>query len=111
MSGVAKADLAGRALEAGSVAQVTKPLDENQLAGAVRQALRADATRRSDPGAELDHHHLMVMIESMLREGRSEREITRALGRAAAPAELSSRPFVASGLRALLRRLGGRPRN
>jgi len=64
------------ALEAGAVAHVLKPFHEEQLVGTVTNAL-IDAERR----AEAEHRHYLIMIESMVREGYSEREITDAVNR------------------------------
>ena len=66
-----------RALEAGAVAHVLKPFDEGQLVGTITDVL---ATAE----AEAEQRHYLIMIESMVRDGYSEREIDarmRALGR------------------------------
>ena len=59
-----------RALEAGAVAHVLKPFDEGQLVGTLTGVL-ADR--------EAEHRHHLIMIESMVRDGYSEREITAAV--------------------------------
>lgn len=56
-----------RALEAGAVAHVLKPFDEGQLVGTITDVL---AER-----AEAEQRHYLIMIESMVRDGHSEREI------------------------------------
>jgi CheY-like chemotaxis protein len=63
-----------RAMEAGAVAHVLKPFHEAHLVGTIAGALaerdqRDEAKRRRD----------LVMIESMVRQGYSEREIVDAL--------------------------------
>jgi FixJ family two-component response regulator len=63
-----------RAMEAGAVAHVLKPFHEAHLVGTITDALaerdlRDEAKRRRD----------LIMIESMVRQGYSEREITDAL--------------------------------
>ena len=62
--------LAERALEAGAVAHVLKPFDESHLVGTLTGVL-ADQ--------EAGHRRHMIMIESMVRDGYSEREITAAV--------------------------------
>jgi response regulator NasT len=66
--------LVERALEAGAVAHVLKPFHEAQLVGTIAGAL-ADR----DTEAEARRRYALAMIESMLREGRSEREIADAV--------------------------------
>jgi CheY-like chemotaxis protein len=63
-----------RAMEAGAVAHVLKPFHEAHLVGTITDALaerdlRDEAKRRRD----------LIMIESMVRQGYFEREITDAL--------------------------------
>jgi response regulator NasT len=63
-----------RAMEAGAVAHVLKPFHEAHLVGTIAGALaerdlRDEAERRQD----------LIMIESMVRQGSSEREIVDAL--------------------------------
>jgi CheY-like chemotaxis protein len=63
-----------RAMEAGAVAHVLKPFHEAHVVGTITGALaerdlRDEAKRRRD----------LVMIESMVRQGYSEREIAHAL--------------------------------
>lgn len=64
------------ALEAGAVAHVLKPFHEAQLVETITDAL-VDGERR----AEAERRQLLIMIESMVREGSSEREITDAVNR------------------------------
>jgi response regulator NasT len=60
-----------RALEAGAVAHVLKPFDESQLVGTITDVL----AERADAQAEAEQRHYSIMIESMVRDGYSEREI------------------------------------
>src|SRR6266404_5464030 len=60
-----------RALEAGAVAHVLKPFDEGQLVGTITDVL----AERADAQAEAEQRHYLIMIESMVRDGHSEREI------------------------------------
>ena len=62
-----------RALEAGAVAHVLKPFDEGQLVGTITDVLAERATSE----AEAEQRHYLIMIESMVRDGYSEREIDR----------------------------------
>ena len=60
-----------RALEAGAVAHVLKPFDENHLVGTITDVL----AERADAQAEAEQRHHLIMIESMARDGYSERAI------------------------------------
>ena len=60
-----------RALEAGAVAHVLKPFDESHLVGTLTDVLAERATAE----AEAEQRHYLIMIESMARDGYSEREI------------------------------------
>jgi CheY-like chemotaxis protein len=73
-----------RAIEAGAVAHVLKPFHDTHLVETVTGALADHAARdqtssRTDEEAEADRHHHLVMIESMLRDGYTEREIVAVL--------------------------------
>ncbi len=71
-----------RALEAGAVAHVLKPFHVANLVGTVTTAL---AGRSPHVDAEATRRHQLIMIESMVRDGYTEREITDAVnGRDAA---------------------------
>jgi CheY-like chemotaxis protein len=90
-----------RALEAGAVAHVLKPFQEAHLV----ETLTGVLADRAEAEAEAERRHHLLMIESMLRNGHSEREIVAALGGEHSsgkdvrnPAALSTR------IRALLRR-------
>ena len=62
-----------RALEAGAVAHVLKPFDDGHLVETLTGVL-ADRAE-----AEAEHQHQLIMIERMVREGYSEREISAAV--------------------------------
>jgi response regulator NasT len=64
---------AERALEAGAVAHVLKPFDDSQLVATLTGVL-ADRAK-----AEAEQQHQLIMIERMVREGYSEREISAAV--------------------------------
>jgi CheY-like chemotaxis protein len=63
-----------RAIEAGAVAHVLKPFHEAQLVGTI-----TDALAERDLRDEAKRRHDLIMIESMVRQGFSEREIVDAL--------------------------------
>jgi response regulator NasT len=61
-----------RAVEAGAVDHVTKPFSAAGLVETLRHVL---ATRKLALEREAEHDYIRVVIESMLRDNRSEREI------------------------------------
>ena len=63
-----------RAIAAGAVAHVLKPFGVAHLVGTITGALADRITRD-----ETEHRHHLHMIERMLRDGYSEREICEAL--------------------------------
>ena len=65
-----RTEIVERALEAGAVAHVLKPFEEGQLVGTLAGVL-ADR--------EAEHRRQLIMIESMVRAGCSEREIIAAV--------------------------------
>jgi two-component system, response regulator PdtaR len=67
-----------RAMEAGAVAHVLKPFNEAHLVGTITGVL-AERHSRDAADAEAEHRGQLIMIESMLRRGHSEREINDAL--------------------------------
>jgi response regulator NasT len=67
-------DVVERAMEAGAVAHVLKPFHEAHLVGTITGIL-ADR----DAAAEAELHGHLIMIEQMVRDGFSEREITGAV--------------------------------
>jgi CheY-like chemotaxis protein len=77
LTGYVGGDAIERAVEAGAVDHVTKPFSKERLLEAVRGAL---GMRIEEPDA--DHYGMRIMIERMVREGYSEREIHAAVGRA-----------------------------
>ena len=72
LTGHPGSDFVERALAAGAAAHVVKPFDEAQLVGTITGILEEARTE-----AETRHH--LLMIESMLRDGHSEAEITESL--------------------------------
>ncbi len=73
-----------RAMEAGAVAHVLKPFHEAHLVGTITGALAAHGSPHQRDALALDedeyrHHRDLVLIESMVRAGYSEREIVGAL--------------------------------
>ena len=93
LTGHSSGDYVERAVEAGAVGHVLKPFSEAQLVGTLRGVL-ADRDERDDAVRERERQ--MSLIESMVRDGRSEREITAAVE----GASVAYHPF-----RSLLRRL------
>jgi FixJ family two-component response regulator len=75
LTGHRAGDSVERALEAGAVAHVLKPFHETHLVGTLTGVL----AERAEAEAEADRRHHLLMIESMLRDGRSEHEIIAAL--------------------------------
>ena len=69
-----------RALEAGATAHVLKPFQAARLVGTVTRTLADHRARRGE--AEWERRHHLVMIDAMMRDGRSQWEIEHALRRA-----------------------------
>ncbi len=84
LTGHSREDFVERAVGAGAAGYVLKPFSEDQLVGALRDAL---AER------EADQRHLLILVENMLRQGYSEPAIERAVleagGREPSPATAS----------------------
>ena len=74
LTGHSRGDFVQRAVAAGAVGHVLKPFSRVELVETVSGAL-ADRAERD----ERERRHYMVMIESMVRAGHSELEITRAV--------------------------------
>ena len=70
VTGHANEPLLDLAREAGATATLTKPFSDRQLVGTIRGIL-ADR--------EAEQNHLRYLVERMLRDGYSEREIERAV--------------------------------
>ena len=94
----------GRALEAGASDHVLKPFEAEGLVGTLKRALASHSERRVAK-AEGERRHHLLMIESMLRDGFSQREIEHALRRANA---WSDRDDDRGGWSRRLRRVLGR---
>jgi CheY-like chemotaxis protein len=76
LTGRANHDWIDRAQVAGAVGHVVKPFVENQLIDTLADVL---AERRVRGMQAAEDQHLRIMIESMVREGRSERAIIAAV--------------------------------
>jgi response regulator NasT len=95
LTGHSRGDFVQRAVEAGAVGHVLKPFTRIELLTKVSGAL-ADRAGRD----EYERRMQLAMIESMVRQGRSEQEIATALGAAFGVGEPATR--------GTLRRLFGR---
>lgn len=85
LAGHRTGSLVERAIEAGAVAHVLKPVREAHLIGTIEGALADRASREerdAEASAEAERRYQLVMVESMVREGFSQREISDALRRA-----------------------------
>jgi CheY-like chemotaxis protein len=91
-----------RAVEAGAVGHVLKPFSEAQLVGTLHGVL-ADRANRDE--SIWERKTQLVLVESMVRDGRSEREITAAVEQTAGVAARDDRPSAAHPVRSLLRRV------
>jgi CheY-like chemotaxis protein len=74
LTGHSRGDFVQRAEAAGAVGHVLKPFSRVDLVATVSGALADRADRN-----EHERRHYLPMIESMVRAGHSEREITRAV--------------------------------
>jgi CheY-like chemotaxis protein len=74
LTGHSRGDFVQRAVDAGAVGHVLKPFSRFELVGTVSGALADRADRN-----EHERRVYLTMIESMVRAGRSEQEITRAV--------------------------------
>jgi len=84
LTGHTSGEFLGRALEAGASDHVLKPFGAEGLVATLRSALARHSERRVavEAEAEAERRHHLIMIESMLRDGFSQREIESALRRA-----------------------------
>jgi CheY-like chemotaxis protein len=99
LTGHANGDCVDRAVEAGAVGHILKPFSEAQLVGTLAGVLTHRAERD-----EWEQRRQLIMIESMLRAGYSEREITAALREAAAADAALGQPATAETVRSLMGR-------
>jgi two-component system, response regulator PdtaR len=74
LTGHSTGDFVERAVAAGAVGHVLKPFSRVELVETVSGAL-ADRAERD----EHERRHYLTMVESMVRAGHSEKEITRAV--------------------------------
>jgi CheY-like chemotaxis protein len=100
LTGRGNHDWIDRAQRAGVVRHVAKPFSEHHLIDTLRDVL---AERRARTELHADDQNLRIMIESMLRAGRSEREIVAAVDEATA--SRTDGPPASGGLARLTRRL------
>jgi CheY-like chemotaxis protein len=102
LTGYSAPDVLERAAAAGADSYVLKPFSEDGLLSTIREALAARARRIEQDSRS---YHLLAMIEGMVRDNMSEREITRALRHT----ETGSTPAspLRDSARALARRMGG----
>lgn len=91
LTGHVAGDWIERAIAAGAVDHVTKPFSETALIDTLRGVL---TTARLDAEREAEHHYIRVVIEAMLRENRTEREVIAVVrsmtGEPAPPTELTA---------------------
>ena len=80
LSGYREGSLVDQAMQVGAAAYVLKPFQEADLVGAVTRTLSEHRARVAS-NAERERRHQLIRIESMLRDGYDEHEITRALRR------------------------------
>jgi CheY-like chemotaxis protein len=102
LTGHSAPDMLQRASDAGADSYVLKPFSEAGLLATIREALAARAARVEE---EANSYHLRSMVETMVRDNLSEREITRAIR--AAEVGGSPLPSLRDSARALARRMGG----
>ncbi len=105
LTGHSEPEILQRAADAGAGSYVLKPFSEAALLGTIREALatRRDAIERE---SNQQQHHLLVMVEAMVRGNASEREIVRAVQHA--DASFEPEPSVWQSAGALARRIVGR---
>jgi CheY-like chemotaxis protein len=102
LTGHSAPDVLQRAADAGAESYVLKPFSEDGLINAIREAL---AKRSARVAEESKSYHLLLMVESMVRENMSERDITRAVRDAGGGGEPG--PTLRDSARSLARRMGG----
>ena len=103
LTGHSAPDMLQRAADAGADSYVLKPFSEAGLLATIREALAARAARVEQ---EANSYHLRAMVEAMVRDNISEREITRAV-RAGRDGQRRRRRRCASPRAPLARRMGG----
>jgi CheY-like chemotaxis protein len=103
LTGHSAPDVLQRAADAGAESYVLKPFSEDGLVSAIREAL---AKRSARVAEESKSYHLLLMVESMVRENMSERAIMRAV-RDAGGGGGEPGPTLRDSARSLARRMGG----
>jgi CheY-like chemotaxis protein len=81
LTGHSAPDVLQRASDAGAGSYVLKPFSEAGLLHAIREAL---AKRKAELEDDSNSYHLRSLVDSMVRDNVSEREITRAVRQASA---------------------------
>jgi CheY-like chemotaxis protein len=102
LTGHSAPDMLQRAAAAGADSYVLKPFSEAGLLETIREALAKRAARIED---EARSYHLLQMVETMVREDRSEREINRAVRLAGGGG--TPPPSLRESARSLAQRMGG----
>jgi CheY-like chemotaxis protein len=92
-----------RATAAGAVAHILKPFSEAHLVGTLSGVL-ADRAVRDD----WEHRGLRIMVDSMLRDGASEREVVRAVELATSAGSDAAPITFRAAVSTLLRAVRGR---
>jgi CheY-like chemotaxis protein len=78
LTGRTSREVRARALDAGAATVVTKPFDEAELVRSLRSALEPPTRPLPDESRD---YKLLAMVEELVRQNHSEREIRRALRR------------------------------
>ena len=102
LTGHSAPDVLQRAHDAGAESYVLKPFSEDGLVSAIREALAKRSARIAE---ESRSYHLLLMVESMVRDNMSERDIKRAVRQAGGGGEPV--PTFRETARTLARRMGG----
>jgi DNA-binding response OmpR family regulator len=101
LTGHGNGEVLDRAVEAGASGYVLKPFSGRQLVGTLRNVLVERRERQHE------HRHLQIMIERMVRDGYTEREIEHVLRQESGdpqPARRSTAELVFARIRGLLGR-------
>jgi CheY-like chemotaxis protein len=104
LSGHNAAEVRERAAAAGAGSYLLKPFSEASLLDTIREAL---ARRQRELEVESNAYHLRAMIESMVRENVSERQIERAV-RLADTSEAHDAPSLKQVANSFVKRVTGR---
>jgi two-component system, response regulator PdtaR len=86
LTGHSNSEALERAADAGATLHVLKPFSEQQLVTTLREAISDHAE------LEAEENHLRVLVERMVRQGYSEKQVTRAVNNEASPRLRNRRP-------------------